>query len=303
MDGATQDEGEAVTDPRHRTLLEIVKRQPSDFAPWGERSREEDWGPDCSCGCRWYVRLEPGLQLDWGVCRNAASPRAGLLTFEHQGCRQFEADEGVMRDEEEDPRAVADKRSAERLLLRNLRDREPELRAQLEAASDHWGYEDPVYRLYHQSFKVYWLQGRTQSLVALLAGLAPPSQQLDPAFLDIVRATTGKEFVPEHNARWAEVTRPIVEAFFHARYFVEMAVRYARVKSRRRCCRADMRLCCACTGCVEGAVSPEAWLTLGCRRFRARSGPGTAWCSCRMVDETRQTRPPLPQTCLRTVLP
>ena len=25
------------------------------------------------------------------------------------------------------------------------------------------------------------------------------------------------------------MTRPIVEAFFHARYFVEMAVRYARL--------------------------------------------------------------------------
>jgi hypothetical protein len=33
----------------------------------------------------------------------------------------------------------------------------------------------------------------------------------------------------EDNARWAEATRPIVEAFFHARYFVEMAVRYARL--------------------------------------------------------------------------
>ena len=218
-----------VSDPRHRALLEIVRRLPSDFAPWGERSRDKDWGPDCSCGCRWYVRLEPGLQLDWGVCRSGASPRAGLLTFEHQGCRQFEADEGGKRDEEEDLAAEAGKRSAERLLLRNLRDRESELRAQLEAASDHWGYEDPVYRFYHESFKVYWLQKRTQSLVALLADLAPPGQLLDPEFLDIVSAGTGKEFVPEHNARWAEVTRPIVEAFFHARYFVEMAVRYARV--------------------------------------------------------------------------
>ena len=53
-----------MTDPRHRALLDIVKKLPSDFAPWGERSREEDWGPDCSGGCRWYVRLEPGLQLD-----------------------------------------------------------------------------------------------------------------------------------------------------------------------------------------------------------------------------------------------
>jgi len=31
--------------------------------------------------------------MDWGVCVNPASPRAGLLTFEHQGCEQFEHDE------------------------------------------------------------------------------------------------------------------------------------------------------------------------------------------------------------------
>ena len=58
-----------MTDPRHRALLDIVKKLPSDFAPWGERSREQEREPDCSCGCRWYLRLEPALQLDWGVCR------------------------------------------------------------------------------------------------------------------------------------------------------------------------------------------------------------------------------------------
>jgi hypothetical protein len=217
-----------VSDPRHDALRAIVRRLPSDFAPWGERSREDDWGPDCSCGCRWYVRLEPGLQLDWGVCRNASSPRCGLLTFEHQGCRQFEADEGCER-EYEDVGAESGERDAERALLRNLRVHEAELRAQVEGASDHWGYEDPVYRFYHQSFKVYWLQERTRSLVALLAELAPQGRALDPWFLAIVRGGTGRTFVPEDNARWTEATRPILEAFFHARYFVEMALRYARV--------------------------------------------------------------------------
>jgi len=115
------------------------------------------------------------------------------------------------------------------LLLRSLRERRAELEAQLKACSDHWGYEDPVYRFYHQSFKVYWLQERTRSLVGLLAELAPPGLPLDPWFLEIVRAGTGRNFAPEDNARWAEATRPIVEAFFHARFFVEMAARYARL--------------------------------------------------------------------------
>jgi len=29
--------------------------------------------------------------MDWGVCANPKSPRAGLLTFEHQGCPEFTA--------------------------------------------------------------------------------------------------------------------------------------------------------------------------------------------------------------------
>ena len=219
-----------MTDPRHSALLEVMRRLPSDFAPWGERSRETDFGPDCSGGCRWYVRLEPGLQFDWGVCRNPASPRCGLLTFEHQGCRQFEGDEGHVRDGEA---TVAEerKRDGERLLLRNLREREGDLKSNLEASSDHWGYEDPVYRFYHQSFKVFWLQERTRSLAALLQELSPNGRPLDSWFLEIVREGTGREFAPEDNARWAEVTRPIVEAFFHARFFVEMAVRYASMEA------------------------------------------------------------------------
>ncbi|MGZ5544922.1 MAG: hypothetical protein ACXWIU_09620 [Limisphaerales bacterium] len=35
-------------------------------------------------------------------------------------------------------------------------------------------------------------------------------------------------FSSEHNEIWLETTRPIVEAFFHARYFLEMAVNYGR---------------------------------------------------------------------------
>jgi len=47
-------------------------------------------------------------------------------------------------------------------------------------------------------------------------------------FLSILHEGTGKEFDMEDNARWLEVTRPILEAFFHARFFLEMAVKYGR---------------------------------------------------------------------------
>jgi hypothetical protein len=120
-----------------------------------------------------------------------------------------------------------DPRAAEVRLLGNLRAREEELRAQLAACSDHWGFEDPVYRFYHQSFKVFGLQQQTEALVRLLTDLAPTGAGLNPWFLQIVGGGTGRTFDLDDNARWTEATRPILEAFFHARYFVEMAVRYA----------------------------------------------------------------------------
>ena len=74
----------------HEHLLQIVKALPTDVEPWGKT--EVGAFGDCSCGCRWYHTLAGRLGSDWGICANAASPRSGLLTFEHQGCPQFERD-------------------------------------------------------------------------------------------------------------------------------------------------------------------------------------------------------------------
>ncbi len=223
-----------MTDPRHEPLHEIVKKLPSDFEPWGERSREEHWGPDCGCGCRWFVPLEPDLQCDWGICYKAQSPRCGLLTFEHQGCREFEASED---DPEEEgwPEWLAGKgktqqeRPAEVALLKNLHLHQRELKALLKKSNDHWGFEDSVYRFYHQSFKVYGLQEQTTAIVRMLQSFAP-DRRLNPWFLQIVEAGTGKRFTQEDDAEWAPMTRPILEAFFHAKFFLEMAVRYACIQ-------------------------------------------------------------------------
>ncbi len=75
----------------HEHLLSIYRRLPSDFQPYGERERNDE--PDCSVGCKYFLQLPGNLGTDWGVCINPVSPRAGLLTFEHQGCEQFESDE------------------------------------------------------------------------------------------------------------------------------------------------------------------------------------------------------------------
>jgi len=63
--------------------------------------------------------------------------------------------------------------SAERALLGDLQSRRDELKVRLEECSTEWGFEGPIYRCYHQSFKVYSLQGQTQAIVSLLASLVP----------------------------------------------------------------------------------------------------------------------------------
>jgi hypothetical protein len=122
--------------------------------------------------------------------------------------------------------AATDRRVLEETLLGNLRARQSDLTALFEKCSSHWGFEDPIYRFYHQSFKVYSLQEETARIVHVLESLAP-ERPLNPWFRQIVEQGTGKSFRPEDNKDWPRATRPILEAFFHARFFLDMAVRYA----------------------------------------------------------------------------
>lgn len=119
-----------------------------------------------------------------------------------------------------------DERPETSALLARLHEHRNELVALLEKSSSHWGYEDPVYRFYHQSFKVFWVQEQTKAIVRSLEALAP-DRPLNSWFMDIVREGTGKDFRPEDNQTWLPTTRPMLEAFFHARFFLEMAARHA----------------------------------------------------------------------------
>jgi hypothetical protein len=111
-------------------------------------------------------------------------------------------------------------------LLSAAKHKLPELKALLASVSDHWGYEDPIYRFYHQSFKVYSLQTTTLKIVSELQALAP-HLKLNSYFLKIVAEGTGKTFDMSHNADWLKHTRPIVEAFFHAHHMLSMVCKYA----------------------------------------------------------------------------
>jgi hypothetical protein len=123
--------------------------------------------------------------------------------------------------------SLKQKQAGEIELLKSLKDMLANLESLLTADSDEWHYEDPVYRFYHASFKVFYLQETTATIVQTLQSLVP-RLPLNVRFLQIVAEGTGKSFTPADNNRWTQATRPILEAFFHARYFLEMACKYGK---------------------------------------------------------------------------
>src|SRR5271169_2256743 len=103
-------------------------------------------------------------------------------------------------------------------LLLNIKLRLPELTALFNEMSGHWQYEDPIYRFYHESFKVYHIQTYTKRIYDILRSIAPTETSLHEMFKNIITVGTGVKFEPSHNIAWARHTRPLLEAFFHARF-------------------------------------------------------------------------------------
>ena len=128
-------------------------------------------------------------------------------------------------------------------LLQNIKKHLPELEELLNSVNSDSTYGDLVYRFYHGSFKVYWVQEVTLKIVKALKGLAPEGTAFIPGWKDkgpkdpqafnfqfeeIFQEGTGKTFSSKHNEMWSEHTRPMLEAFFHAKYFLEMTCKYGK---------------------------------------------------------------------------
>jgi hypothetical protein len=112
-------------------------------------------------------------------------------------------------------------------LLRNIKRHLPKLREMM-ARLDAWDGEDRVYRYYHGSFKVYQLQYTVQSMVKVLKSLSPSRPAvLCPQFMEAVGAAMGDvAWEHSHNGEWEKRCRPFVDSYFHAEYFLRMAVKY-----------------------------------------------------------------------------
>ena len=119
-----------------------------------------------------------------------------------------------------------DDRPNSQLLFANIKKELPQLTALLKEVNRDGNYDDCVYRFYHQSFKVFRTQRLTVSMVETLKGLLP-DRELNEWFMQIYQEGTGKNFDPQKdNRNWLPATRPILEAFFHAKYFLEMVVKF-----------------------------------------------------------------------------
>lgn len=123
----------------------------------------------------------------------------------------------------------SDERPMVKELLSGIKEKMPELEELLAQVEGEWAMEDMVYRFYHGSYKVYRVQDYTQKMVEMFRSLLPDDGgDLDTDFLRIISSGTGKSFEMEHNQRWHEETRPLLEAFFHAKYFLQMIVKYGK---------------------------------------------------------------------------
>lgn len=89
--------------------------------------------------------------------------------------------------------------------------------------SDHWNYEDCIYRFYHHSYKVQWVKTNTKQIYDALCKLADPDRGMNSQYEEIVKE--GLSEILDINSQWCE-TRKWVEAFFHSKYFLEMLVKY-----------------------------------------------------------------------------
>jgi hypothetical protein len=89
--------------------------------------------------------------------------------------------------------------------------------------------EDGVYRYYHGSYKVFeLLQDPVKEAFELIKKIGGEDDPPLDEYVKIVEAGTAHSFRIETNENWAAETRPILEAFWHTKYFVSNMVKYGK---------------------------------------------------------------------------
>lgn len=128
-----------------------------------------------------------------------------------------------------------DNRPAVTALFNNIKKNLGDLLLLQEKCEEEWGAEDGIYRFYHVSFKTYRLQDLTSEIVRQLRLLHPKPntrQQgypLNSYFEEIISKGTEYPFRLEHNENWLLWTRPILEAYFHAKHVLDIVIKYGEL--------------------------------------------------------------------------
>ena len=88
--------------------------------------------------------------------------------------------------------------------------------------------EDGVYRFYHDSNKVFCLQDPVKAAFTLIKEIGGEDDPPNFEYARIVEAGTAHQFSETTNENWEAETKPILEAFWHTKYFINMMVKYAK---------------------------------------------------------------------------
>jgi len=114
-------------------------------------------------------------------------------------------------------------------LLGRIKTRLADIDALLAEYAEHWAEEDGVYRFYHQSFKVFdRLQPLTKQGFGLITEIGGEQDPPCEWYCQIVREGTEHDFNETTNNEWLTQTRPILEAFWHTKYFLAKMAKYAK---------------------------------------------------------------------------
>jgi hypothetical protein len=118
-------------------------------------------------------------------------------------------------------------------LLSNIKRHMHEFTALQHRMNEHWGMEDSIYRFYHHSFKVYGIQGYVEEMCKLMDQVDPKQKsagvhEYHKFWNEIVAAGTGHQFEHSHNSEWTKRARPMIEAAMHAKYILDMIVKYGK---------------------------------------------------------------------------
>jgi hypothetical protein len=204
------------------------EKEPEERSPKKRKPREIRWTPTTK-----QDELIHDLQqrnADLGL----RSTRAQIVQYMmHLGWTQYEhrwrkeestkpvPEEAVEQDN------LTDQQRMDALLAR-IKAKLPEIEKLLKRVHGHWGEEDSIYRFYHHSLKTFWAQKVIKQGYNILKELGE-GKQLNRWYEQIYKEGMAFQFdMDRSNPNWLAETRPILEAFWHTKYFLEMMVKYGK---------------------------------------------------------------------------